>query len=236
MRTANGSFYGHTPSTTTQNYSPSVPLSVYRELAAELQAAQAKINALTAQNQQIVQENQLLRQEIAKAVQSVLHLQNLLDASSQSKSQQVPQTQVKADAEVAYPSVGSRQKTTEEPQKFAQSREFAVTPAGGSKHVATSSGRQQVNHTSKTPAKKPQPQPQHPHPRPAVAYTEMEFPVSMPEPVLVEEQEMRTYSSSEPEPERINSWWFFVAIALVIILGFGAGYLVVRPFFEHQSH
>lgn len=234
MQTANGSFYGHRPSTTNQNYSPSVPLSVYRDLAAELQAAQAKINALTAQNQQIVQENQLLRQEIAKAVQSVLHLQNLLDTSSQSKSQYFPQTQV-ADAGVTNPSVGSKQKTTEEPQKFAQSREFVGTPTGGSKHVATSSSRQKVNHTSKPPAKKPQPQPQHPHPRSAVVYTEMEFHGSMPEPVLIEEQEVITYSTSEPEPERMNGWWFFFAIVLIIILGFGAGYLVVRPFFEHQS-
>ncbi|MER3494159.1 MAG: hypothetical protein C4323_18820 [Mastigocladus sp. ERB_26_2] len=230
MQTANGSFYGPRPSTTTQNYSPSVPLSVYRDLAAELQAAQAKINALTAQNQQIVQENQILRQEIAKTVQSVLHLQNLLDTSSQSKSQYFPQTQV-ADAEVTKPSVGSRQKTTEEPQKFPQSREFARNSTGGSKHVA-----KQVNHTSKPPAKKPQPQPQHPHPRPAVVYTEMEFPVSMSEPVLIEEQEVITYSTSEPEPERMNGWWFFLAIVLIIILSFGAGYLVVRPFFEHQSH
>jgi cobalamin biosynthesis Mg chelatase CobN len=226
MQTANGSFYGHRPSTTTQNYSPSVPLSVYRDLAAELQAAQARINALTAQNQQIIQENQLLRQEIAKAVQSVLHLQNLLDTSSQSQSQYFPQSQV-ADAEVTKPSVGSRQKTTEEPQKFSQSKEFARNSTGGSKHVA-----KQVNHTSKPPAKKPQ----HPHPRPAVVYTEMEFPVSMSEPVLIEEQEVITYSASEPEPERMNGWWFFLAIMLIIILSFGAGYLVVRPFFEQQSH
>ncbi|WP_315785928.1 hypothetical protein [Fischerella sp. JS2] len=229
MQTANGSFYGPRPSTTTQNYSPSVPLSVYRDLAAELQAAQARINTLTAQNQQIVQENQLLRQEIAKVVQSVLHLQNLLDVSSQSKPQHFPQTQA-ADAEVTSTSVANKQKTTEEPQKFVPSREFAGNPRGG-KHIA-----KQVNHTSKPPAKKPQPQPQHPHPRPAVVYTEMEFPVSMSEPVLIEEQEVITYSTSEPELERMNGWWFFLAIMLIIILGFGAGYLVVRPFFEHQSH
>ncbi len=60
-------------STTTSNktpntnytYSPSVPISVYRELAAELQAAEALLDSLNAQNQHLAKHNQKLRQEIA---------------------------------------------------------------------------------------------------------------------------------------------------------------------------
>ncbi|MGJ5672945.1 MAG: hypothetical protein ACR9NN_04915 [Nostochopsis sp.] len=237
MRTANGSFYSHTPSTTTQHYSPSVPLSVYRDLAAELQAAQAKINALTAKEAQVTQENQLLRQEIAKAIQSVLQLQKLLDASSQSKSQQVPQTQVTADVEAVSPStsIGNNHKPPEETQKFAQTKEFAGNSTGGNQQVTTSPVKKQhVNKTSKPQAKKAQLR-QQSHSRPPVVYTEMEIPVSMSEPVLVEQQEVIAYSSSEPEPERVNGWWFFFMIVLIIFLGFGAGYLVVRPFIEHQN-
>ncbi|AFZ00627.1 hypothetical protein [Calothrix sp. PCC 6303] len=59
----------------------SVPLSVYRQLANELQAAQGKINQLGATNQQLVQENQLLRREINKVVESVESLQNLVSSS-----------------------------------------------------------------------------------------------------------------------------------------------------------
>ena len=62
------------------SYSPGVPLSVYRELAADLQAAQAMLNSLNAQNQQLAIQNQQLRQEIEKVVQYVMHLQQVVDA------------------------------------------------------------------------------------------------------------------------------------------------------------
>lgn len=63
------------------SYSPSVPLSVYRELAAQLQTAQAMLNSLNAQNQQLAKQNQQLRQEIEKVVQYVMHLQRVVDAN-----------------------------------------------------------------------------------------------------------------------------------------------------------
>lgn len=71
------------PNTPTPNgsYSPSVPISVYRELAAELQAAEGKLEALNAQNQQLVLQNQQLRQEIDKAVKYVLDIQQVVDAA-----------------------------------------------------------------------------------------------------------------------------------------------------------
>ncbi len=80
MRTTIGSVHRNSPTPTTQAYPPSVPLSVYRELSTELQAAQARLNALTTQNQQLAQENQLLRQEITKVVESFSHLQNFVDS------------------------------------------------------------------------------------------------------------------------------------------------------------
>lgn len=72
---------GHNIPTGNYAYSPSVPLSVYRELAAELQAAQAMLDSLNGQNQQLAKHNQQLRQEIEKAVQSVLQLQQVVDST-----------------------------------------------------------------------------------------------------------------------------------------------------------
>ena len=89
MRTISSSVHSSTPTANTQVYSPSVPLSVYRDLATELQAVQAKLDTLNAQNQQVVQENQLLRQEIAKAVESVLRLQNVVDSQAKVNFPQV---------------------------------------------------------------------------------------------------------------------------------------------------
>ncbi|MHC5723351.1 MAG: hypothetical protein ACYTXY_04200 [Nostoc sp.] len=91
MRTTIGSVHRNSPTPTTQAYPPSVPLSVYRELSTELQAAQARLNALTTQNQQLAQENQLLRQEITKVVESFSHLQNFVNSHTIPSYHQVPQ-------------------------------------------------------------------------------------------------------------------------------------------------
>lgn len=55
-------------------YAPSVPISVYRELATELKTTQAMVDALTRQNQQLTRQNKLLRHEIHRFVQSAEQL------------------------------------------------------------------------------------------------------------------------------------------------------------------
>jgi hypothetical protein len=59
---------------------PSVPISVYRELAAELQATRAMVDSLNNKNQQLGQENLVLRQEMQRVVHSVLTLQPWINA------------------------------------------------------------------------------------------------------------------------------------------------------------
>jgi len=68
----------YAPPTSANTYSPSVPISVYRELAAELQAAQAMVDSLKVQNQQLVKQNQQLRQQVEKVVQSAQQLQQIV--------------------------------------------------------------------------------------------------------------------------------------------------------------
>ncbi|MHC5595517.1 MAG: DUF6212 domain-containing protein, partial [Nostoc sp.] len=92
MGTTIGSVHRNSPTPTTQAHLPSVPLSVYRELSTELQAAQARLNALTTQNQQLAQENQLLRQEITKVVESFSRLQNFVDSHPTPSYHQTTQT------------------------------------------------------------------------------------------------------------------------------------------------
>ncbi|MCT7973858.1 bZIP transcription factor [Laspinema olomoucense] len=82
MRNATAS--GNLPTTpttpSTQPYSPSVPISLYREVVAELQTAQERLDSLTTQNHQLLQQNRQLRQEIETVVQSAVHLQQVVDA------------------------------------------------------------------------------------------------------------------------------------------------------------
>lgn len=77
-RNVNSPGQAATPST--PSYSPSVPISLYREVTAELQASKATIDALKNQNQQLSKQNQLLRQEIEKAVQSAMQLRQTANA------------------------------------------------------------------------------------------------------------------------------------------------------------
>ncbi|MDR9402197.1 MAG: hypothetical protein RI580_02040 [Halothece sp. Uz-M2-17] len=58
---------------------PTVPMSVYRELAGELQSAQQQLQDLKDNNHHLHQENQTLRLEIKKLVQSVQRLENNLN-------------------------------------------------------------------------------------------------------------------------------------------------------------
>lgn len=71
----------HSTPVTPPGGSPSVPISVYRELAAELQATRGMVDALNQKNQQLDRENQVLRQEMQRVVQSVLTLQPWVEAN-----------------------------------------------------------------------------------------------------------------------------------------------------------
>lgn len=88
-----------------QPHPTSVPLYVYRELATELQSTQAKLDTVTSQNHQLEQENQLLRQEITKVVQSFSHLQKFVDSSPQPRHPQATHVagEVKSPATAARP-------------------------------------------------------------------------------------------------------------------------------------
>ncbi|NES17412.1 MAG: hypothetical protein F6K41_00120 [Symploca sp. SIO3E6] len=85
----------YAPATAANSYRASVPISVYRELAAELQATQAMMDSINAQNQQLVQQNQQLRQEVTKVLQSTENLQKVftsLDSANQVR--EVPSSRV----------------------------------------------------------------------------------------------------------------------------------------------
>lgn len=64
---------------TSHPYAPSVPISVYRELAGELSSTRIQMDTYKFQNQQLVEQNQKLRLEIERVVQSALYLRQVAD-------------------------------------------------------------------------------------------------------------------------------------------------------------
>ncbi|MFN6539076.1 MAG: hypothetical protein RM021_022355 [Nostoc sp. EkiNYC01] len=192
MRTTTGSVHRNSSTRTSQAYPPSVPLSVYRELSMELQATQAKLDAITTKNQELTQENQLLRQEITKVVESFSHLQNFVDSY------------------------------------------------GMFEHQA-SQGSSNVKSPPKQPVTQAPPPQQVSRPRPpqknrqefSTSIREMKF--STPDSVFIEEQEVTYYPTAEPDAKELSGWWLIITILLIMLTAFTAGYLVVRPLFEHQK-
>jgi len=69
------------PASGNPSKSPSVPISLYREVASELQTTQTTLQSLKTQNQELTQKNQQLRLEIERVVQSALHLRQIADPS-----------------------------------------------------------------------------------------------------------------------------------------------------------
>lgn len=190
MRTSTGSIDTHTSTANPKAYSPSVPLSVYRDLAGELQAAEAMLDALTAQNKQLVQENQLLRQEISKVVQSFSHLQKLVDTSATANHNQIPRANDDLKSQTSRSGNQVRQQQLDSPVASEN-----VPDGFGSSHFFP--------------------------------------PIS--EAVFIEEEEVRYYPQNQTEPKEISPWSLIIAILLIVLTAFGVGYLIVRPFFEHQA-
>jgi hypothetical protein len=210
MKTPTGSNYSQPPT----SYPPSVPLCVYRELTAELQAVQSKLDVVTSHNQKLVQENQQLRQEITKMIQSCLELQKLIDAPAPS-SPAVPHH----NNEVRY-----------QPQP---------TPRNNN----------EIKYTNKLPVPAAPPRQQAPRPRPEkvkkvtppsppVRRQESTPPIininsPKSEPVFIQEEEVRYYP--HPPTKGLNGWWLVITIILIMVTGFSAGYLIVRPLFQSHS-
>ncbi|MBD2249809.1 hypothetical protein [Nostoc parmelioides] len=196
MRTTTGSVNSNQPKPNSPSYSSSVPLYVYRELAAELKATQDKLDALTAKNQQLAQENQILRHEISQVVQSFLHLQKVVDYKVSG-----------FHPEMEKPTIDPSIQAQPRPQAV-RSRQPVVPEAPNSKNRRAEF---------------------------AVPITQIISPT--PDTVLIPEQEMvyQPLSASNAKAKELNSWWLAVCILLIMLSAFGAGYLIVRPLFEHQS-
>ncbi|KAM3110018.1 hypothetical protein [Phormidesmis sp. 146-33] len=99
-------------------YSPSVPISLYREVTAELQAARTTMEALTQQNQQLAKQNQQLRQEIERAAQSAIHLRQIVTNLPPVSSAEIPTPRMEMPIESpSVPTIPSRPPVAPKPAR-----------------------------------------------------------------------------------------------------------------------
>jgi hypothetical protein len=187
-------------SANSNNYSPSIPISLYREVTAELQSAQAMLDSLKTHNQQLLQQNQELRREVETVVQASVYLQQAVNSAQSVTQTGMPQ----------MPHVNRFNLSLASPR-------LASLPS-------------QANYAV----------PEEPTPAPqTVAFP---FPVAEPEPILPampEKLPEKLFTEVPETPYRLRTQpkkasdlsglWLAIAIFLIVIAAFGAGYIVVRP-------
>lgn len=175
--------------TSAGNNARSVPISIYRELAAELQATRVMLESLNNQNQQLYEQNQQLRREIEKVVHSAIYLKQVADASTP----------------------GIRQQDFIHPEMRSESIDISYL--------------RQLN-------KRPYPNsPVNPPALGVEAFDDGESLMPMFQEKLVTEQVQGRYrrNSQLDRNSEINGWWLTLAIVLIVVTAFGAGYLFMRP-------
>ena len=176
----------HKSPTATHSHS-AVPLAVYRKLAAELQTAEAMLESLNTHNQHLAKQNQQLRQEIDRAVQSVLHLQQIADASA-------------ANQTYGYYPINSRPESS---------------------NLVTGSSAQSGSY--------------RPSVQPSVLRGPTPFPFKKPKSIWSGKISTTAEAGKYHRRSQLNGaveasgWGLAVAIMLVVLTAFGAGYVIVRP-------
>ena len=173
-----------TPPEGKPNYRPAVPISVYRELAKELQTTKSELEAVKQQNHQLTNENQLMRQELDKITQCVQSFQ-----------------QVKGNPDEADRSVVSLEKPTIADFPL---QEQPVSP----------------------------PNPSSPPLEPAFEDLDRDEEYA----IEIEEPAKRRRFSLLDSSGDISGWLLAIAIALMVLTAFGAGFLFVRPWLLNNNN
>ncbi len=183
-------------SANSNNYSPSVPISLYREVTAELQSAQAMLDSLKTHNQQLLQQNQELRREVETVVQASVYLQQAVSSAQSVTQTGMPQ----------MPHVNRFNLSAASPR-------LASLPLQANHPVP-----EEATPVAQTVA--------FPFP---VAEPEATAP-AIPEKLFTEVPETPYRLRTQPKKASdLSGLWLAIAIFLIVIAAFGAGYIVVRP-------
>lgn len=210
---------GQNSSETTNAYSPSVPISLYREVTAELQASKATVNSLRTQNQQLVQQNQQLRRELDNLTQAAIQLQQAINTAQKANQPDLPQQKQQQTSSLDIPNFSGQQNTSSSHPNFVElpTMTKAATPSSPPNETPT-------HHRQTSPQDPSSEPPEHPP-----------LKREIPERLFTEEPEGRLRPTSESQRVELNGFWLIVSIALIIIVAFGAGYWIFRPILQQQQ-
>ncbi len=234
-------------------------MSVYRELAAELRADKAVIDSLNSRNQQLLQQNQRLKQEIHNVVQATVNLGQFAGVARQSgkegrqpdfSSAIAPDTLAKLvrseaiaaddDRDPAQPSPPDSQQTAQAPQSLGSmlTASLSRVPRPIAPKASPKASNQATQQRSSTPAAKPsasaakaRKKPQRQPLRQADTLPKQGMMTQLPPGKLFTEQsgEYRSSALDASENREIGGIWLVLSIVLIIVTAFGAGFLIMKP-------
>lgn len=196
---------------------PSVPISVYRELATELRATQAMADSLTQQNQQLNQQNQVLRQEMIRFADSAARLKQAIEVSQpQAIGPESIVRPLTAPLSVEAPAMAATYSMAEEPSVSLPGR-LSESVGEGVSTLAS-----QLTQMVKPKAKKaPKMPPKRPQAAPQRLYTEERIDASRPGQL------------NQPSSD-MSGLWLAATILLIVISAFGAGFLIMKPLLSNS--
>ncbi len=198
------------------SYSPSVPISVYRELATEMQATKAMLQAVNAQNQQLLQQNQQLRHELDRIVKTAVNVQQAI-ATMHPVSPVEPSLTATTD-----PSLVDSLLTVQKPKD-----------ADPPMPEAESDPEVSVSESDRTPT--PSATQPHSDPEPQSPSQGAELP-NFGDRLFSEIKEEPRPSDERSKPRDLGGLWLTLTIVVIMVTAFGAGFLVMRPFLPSNNN
>lgn len=237
------------PTTSQSGYQASVPVTVYRELAAELQSAQAKLSFFHLQNEQLTKQNHMLLQEfevIAQStdrVQAILTQSNLPDAklsevlAGMRAASQVNPAPSRSNSQPQGRPPASKPRPTHKPAKQVSPRKAAVQQTTNAIQEAISRARQLATNSAPQPSSEPVSGENLYYDS---SFASFDTPIPTQTPKVLPKLEIREEISSRPlriesmeeskESTGLSGWVLTITIVAIVLTSFGAGYLLMRPF------
>jgi hypothetical protein len=200
---------------------PSVPISVYRELATELRATRAMVDSLTQQNQQLNQQNQVLRQEMIRFADSATRLKQAVESSQPQPLEMPTPGWVEQSSPSLDASYSPEQIAAAYPQPLVQE---SATSLGDRLSETVGEGvstlASQLTQMVKPKAKKPSRLPSQPA-APQRLFTEERLAPNRPGP----------HSQSSAD---LSGLWLAATILIIVVSAFGAGFLIMKPLLSNS--
>ncbi|MEM9162092.1 MAG: hypothetical protein AAGC54_03365 [Cyanobacteria bacterium P01_F01_bin.4] len=197
------------------SYSPSVPMSVYRELAAELQATKAMAESINGQNQHLARQNQLLRQEIYRVVQTTLQLGQYAGVAQPAEVEVTLPTDLPS-AEPPIPEM-----LRPEPLRTE------IPRTEGPRGVASGAAAPPARRVPRPIAKQPKGSPDE---RSNRAGGKIPQALAIVPKFFTEQSgDKQPYELDADRAKEISGLWLVVSVILIILTAFGAGFLIMRP-------